>query len=137
MPFQKGNKLSKGRQKGATNHRTRLVTEIAARVSIDPLEVLFKLAAGDWKGLGYDNECFFAEKPDGAVKMGYTISVETRLMAAKEAAQYLYPKKKEEEEPSDEIEVYSLEEKKQMLEQAEVELELLRKELKALPKSNE
>lgn len=137
MAFQKGHKLATGRPKGRKNERTLLVRDIAARVSIDPLEVLFKLAAGDWKGLGYDNECFFHEKPDGVVKMGYTISIETRLVAAKEASQYLYPKKKEEEEKPDEIEVYSLEDKIQMLEEAKKEIARLETEILKDPQSFE
>jgi hypothetical protein len=55
---------------------------------------LLRFTAGDWKGLGYENECYFVEKPDGATKMGYTITPEMRLKAASEACQYLIPKKK-------------------------------------------
>lgn len=129
MGFEKGNRLSKGRPPGSQNKRTLMVKEIAERVAVDPLEVLFKMAAGDWKGLGYDSETYVMENAQGATKIGYTISPEMRLSAAKEATQYLYPKMKEQPEESDEIEVYSIEEKKKLLEQAKKEIEQLEEEI--------
>lgn len=53
------------------------------------------MAKGDWKALGYDAECYFTEKPDGAVKMGYVVTPEMRLHGAKEACRYLYPIRKQ------------------------------------------
>jgi len=83
-----------------------MVQELLAKVNVDPLEVLLKFAAGDWKGLGYESEVYHHEKADGSVRMGYVITPELRLQAAKEASQYLYPKKKEAEEPvQEEIDV--------------------------------
>lgn len=83
-----------GRQKGTKNKNRTAVEEMAARVGVDPFEILCFFAKGDWKSLGYEAECYFAEKPDGAVKMGYVISPEMRVTAAKEASKYLYAQKK-------------------------------------------
>lgn len=130
MPFQKGNKLSRGRGKGTPNKRTLMVNEVMQRVKVDPLEILAMFAAGDWKGLGYGNEMYFVEKPDGAVKMGYVIPPELRLSAAKEAAQYVYPKKKEEIKTEEEpFEVSSIEDRKKLLEEAKKEIKKLEDEI--------
>lgn len=91
-----------GRQKGTKNKSRTAVEETAARLKVNPFEVLCLFAKGDWKALGYEAECYFAEKPDGAVKMGYVISPEMRVTAAKEASKYLYPQKKALEVSTDE-----------------------------------
>lgn len=131
MAFQPGNP---GRPKGARNKRT-LQVEIIAEKFNDPFKLLMMFAEGDWKGLGYDSEVYVMEGPQGATKIGYTISPEMRLAASKEACQYLYPKRKEEpdEEP---FEVHSLEGKKEVLNQALKEIEKLRQEIEAA-ESNE
>lgn len=106
--------------------------EIAEKMAMDPLEVLMMFAAGDWQGLGYDNSVYHMEKPDGSIKMGYVIPPELRMNAAKEAAQYIYAKKKQ-EEPKDDgsIDVTSLEDKQKLLEKAEVELAILKEQISA------
>lgn len=91
MGFQKGNP---GKQKGTTWKKTLLLEEKAQKLKCDPFEILLRFANGDWKGLGYDAECYFIEKPDGQVKAGYTISPEMRLTAAKEAVKYLHAQKR-------------------------------------------
>lgn len=88
----KGKKFG-GRQKGTINKKNQAVEETARRLGIDLFETLCLFAMGDWKRLGYDNECFFAEKPDGVVKMGYVISPEMRLKATEQACKYLYSPK--------------------------------------------
>jgi len=129
MGFGKGNKLA-GSRRGKKNRRTLLIEEIASKYP-DPFEVLLMIAAGDWKGLGYEAECYFSEKPDGAVKMGYVISPELRATAAKEATQYIHPKRKEEVHEEDEpIEVLPLEEKKKLLIQAKKEISSLEEEVR-------
>jgi hypothetical protein len=131
--LQKGHKLSPGRPKGSQNKRTLEIQEIANRVGVNPLEILLKIAAGDWKGLGYVNEVYIKETAEGEQTMGYTITPEMRLNAAKEASQYLYSKKRPEEPVEDEvIEVYSLEQ----IEEAELELQKIKQGLKKLPESN-
>ena len=91
MPFEKGNP---GKPKGIKHKKTVLLEETAARLKCDPFKILCLFANGDWKALGYENECYFSEKPDGAVNMGYVIAPEMRLHAAKEAVKYLYAQKR-------------------------------------------
>lgn len=94
MALPKGHKKVGGRQKGTPNKRTKLVEETAARLGVDPFEVLCLFAMGNWEKLGYEAEMFFMEKPDGAVKAGYVITPEMRLKAAQEACKYLFSQKK-------------------------------------------
>lgn len=82
------------RQKGTKNRKTLEVEEIASKLKCNPFEVLCLFAKGDWKALGYENELYFIEKPDGQVKMGYVVTPEMRLQGAKEAAKYLYSQKR-------------------------------------------
>jgi len=83
-----------GRKKGTPNKSSIPAQELAEKLGINPFEILLRFAAGDWQGLGYENECYFAEKPDGAVKMGYVISPEARAKASAEATKYLMPQRK-------------------------------------------
>ncbi len=131
MPFQKGHKLSPGRPKGRKNDRT-LKMEMLAEKFQDPFELLMLFATGNWKALGYDNECYIMEGPAGATKIGYTISPELRLAAAKEACQYLYPKMKANLEEDEEFEVKSIEDKRALLEEAKKEIKKLEEEIKTL-----
>ena len=132
MPFQKGNKIATGRPKGVKNHRTALVEMMAAKYEVDPFQILLMFAHGDWKGLGYDSETYVMENATGATKIGYTISPEMRLHAAKEATAYLHAKKKEQIEEDNTIEVMSIEEKKKFLIQAKEEIEKLEEEIKSI-----
>lgn len=91
MGFKKGNK---GKPKGAKNKSTQLVEETAARLGLDPFEILCLFAKGDWKALGYDAEMYFVEKAEGAVTGHYVVTSEMRLKAAQEACKYLYSTKK-------------------------------------------
>lgn len=130
MNFTKGNKIGTGRPKGAKNKRTLMIEVIAERFQQDPFEILMKFALGDWKGLGYDNETYVMENAQGATKIGYTISPEMRLSATKECCQYLYPKMKQLEIPEEEeIDVSTPEQKRELLEKAEIELKRLKEEL--------
>lgn len=90
-----------GRPKGAPNKKSAQLDEVAKRLKCDPFEILCRFANGDWKGLGYENECYFSEKPDGSVKMGYVIGPDLRVQAAKEAIKYLHAQKKAVELSSD------------------------------------
>lgn len=125
----KGKKTG-GRQKGSLNKRNLVAMEIAEKMAMDPLEVLMMFAAGDWEGLGYDNSVYHMERPDGSIKMGYVISPELRMNAAKEAAQYIYAKKKQEEPRDDDSrDVTSLEDKQKLLEKAEIEIAILKEQI--------
>jgi hypothetical protein len=90
MPFKKG---QGGRKPGSKNASTLQIEELARKVGVNPLEVLLRMAAGDWQGLGYEAEMYFIEKPDGAVKAGYVISPQMRLDAAGQATRYFYSPK--------------------------------------------
>jgi hypothetical protein len=128
MAFQPGHKFSPGRPKGCKNKRT-LQLEIMAEKFPDPFELLMLFATGDWKALGYDSEVYVMEGANGATKIGYTISPEMRLVATKEAIQYLYPKKKDSSDEEETFEVHSIEDKKKLLEEATKEIEKLKDEI--------
>ena len=68
-----------GRQKGTPNKKTFDAKLIAEQLDCDPFEILVHFAKGDADALGYK---------------GGTIPPDMRLQAAKEASQYLYPKRK-------------------------------------------
>lgn len=72
--------LIPGRKKGAKNRKTVLVESTAARLGVDPFEILCLFAKGDWKKLGYLN-------PDA-------ITPHARLEAASDACKYLYSQKR-------------------------------------------
>lgn len=94
MPFQKGHKKIGGRAKGGLNKKTLLAEDIAAKLNIDPLEVLLLFVKADWKKLGYKSASEICYSPQGIEFEKLTISPEMRLQAAKEAAKYLYSQKK-------------------------------------------
>lgn len=89
------NQKSRGGRKPGTKNKDKFeLDQICRKYKVQPFEGLMKVINNDWAGLGYDNECFHIEKPDGSVKMGYVISPQMRLDAMKEAAKYLYPQKR-------------------------------------------
>jgi len=120
------------RPKGIPNKSTALLEQKAKELGVDPFDILLRFAAGDWQGLGYDNECYVMENAAGATKIGYTITPEMRLKAASEACQYILPKRKAMEVTQADMierEVMDIEQKSKLLERAEKEIELLRKEI--------
>lgn len=84
---------SKGRPKGSKNIKSFDAELLAKKLGVDPLEILLRMAAGDWEGLGYDNECYISEKADGSTKAGYTITPQMRADAAAQACKYFYSTK--------------------------------------------
>lgn len=82
-----------GRPKGSPNKKTEELQDLADRLGCNPFEVLLKFAMNDWKGLGYDTETRELMGPRGPVEIMH-VSPETRMKAAAEAAQYLFPKRK-------------------------------------------
>lgn len=82
-----------GRSKGTPNKRTLELKELAEKLGVDPFEILLLFAKGDYAALGYDE---FEEKMGAA---GIPVSIRTiepelREKAAKDACEYLYPKRK-------------------------------------------
>ena len=77
MPFEKGMEKQGGRRKGSKNKRSLLPMHRAEELGVDPFELLLYFAKGDAEKLGYKS-----------------ISIDLRLIAIKEACQYIYSKKK-------------------------------------------
>lgn len=87
-------KRGPGRPKGSKSKNETAAEYLAAKLNIDPLEVVMKFAAGDWKGLGYETDRYEIETASGNVKQVFVITPNMRLDAAKEASKYLHSQKK-------------------------------------------
>lgn len=105
-----------GRVKGTPNKKTRDLFEIAERLDCNPFEVLLHFAKGDYKALGLDPKASTNENMqdiinnaiEGFVDEGRTekeieeiekaflnpISPELMQKSAKDACEYLFPKRK-------------------------------------------
>lgn len=94
MPFEKGNKLSNGRPKGARNKTVQVVEDLVTKLDVDPLEVLMLFAKGDWKALGYEAASTIAYTSAGIEYEKPTISTDNRIQAATSAVKYIYSQKK-------------------------------------------
>lgn len=88
-----GNPKTGGRKRGSRNKSSLSILEKAQKLNIDPLEILLCFAAGDWKSLGYESEKTIVRSKDVENEQ-YVIEPSTRMRAAAEACQYLYPKLK-------------------------------------------
>lgn len=94
MAFAPGHKKAGGRAKGTRNRDKAQLQALADKLKVDPFKILLLFAKGDWKALKYENECYFSEKADGSVKMGYVITPELRAKCAADACKYLIPQLK-------------------------------------------
>lgn len=92
-----------GRKKGTPNKTTQSLMEKCEKLGCDPFEILLRFAMGDWQGLGYESrqELKYTSE-DGSAVYEDVISPELRQKSAKEASEYLYPKRKAVELSSDE-----------------------------------
>lgn len=81
------------RPKGAKNKRNLEVEEIALRFDMNPFEVLMMIAAGDWKGLGFEEKTHTTFTPQGIEIEEQNISVGERGKAAAACCKYLYSAK--------------------------------------------
>lgn len=81
-----------GRPKGVANKKTSQLMETAKRLNCDPFEVLCHFTNGDYKALGYEEKKLIVTKDTSYEE--YTISPELRQKSAKDASEYLYPKRK-------------------------------------------
>jgi hypothetical protein len=88
----KGQKLG-GRIKGTPNKRTQTLLEIAEKNNCNPFEVLVWFASGDYESLGYLQTKTVTTK-DGSTFEELTISPELRQKSARDACEYLHPKRK-------------------------------------------
>lgn len=101
MAFKKGKEKTGGREKGTPNKDSLNLEERAKERGVDVFNVALDFASGNWKALGYDNECYVMENPSGATKIGYTITPEMRLKAIEFLMKYIYTQKKAVELSSD------------------------------------
>lgn len=90
------NNPNMGRPKGSPNKRTSDLLDIAERLDVNPFEVLLHFAKGDYKALGYDEfqSKVVGKGKDASMVEELTISPELRQKSAKDACEYLYPKRK-------------------------------------------
>jgi len=82
---------SGGRPKGSPNKNRLTLHEMAAKLGIDPFEVILHFAKGDWKALGYAGELIEKHSKD-CTNYEYVIDPSVRAKMAAEAAGYLWPK---------------------------------------------
>jgi hypothetical protein len=96
MAFKKGESRPEnaGRKKGSVNQKTKDARELADKLGVDPLEILFHFASRNWKALGYASEYHTKVLKDGGTLEVERITPEMRLNAAKEAVRYVYPQTK-------------------------------------------
>ncbi len=90
-------KKTGGRKKGAVNLRTKVgakAHDIAARLEIDPFEILLRFAANDWEGLGYTHSVRTIYVSEDCSYEVDIIQANERIAAAKAACEYLLPKRK-------------------------------------------
>lgn len=84
-----------GRKCGVPNKKTKNLMDKCDELGCDPFEILLRFAQGDWKGLGYKTEQIVTHVTEGGMELVEdVISAELRAQCAKEAAQYIYPKRK-------------------------------------------
>ena len=81
-----------GRTKGAPNKDTQTLQEKAKELGCDPFEILIHFAKGDYEKLGY-KEYTYKQFGENVVEE-LTIRPELRQKAARDACEYLYPKRK-------------------------------------------
>lgn len=79
-----------GRKKGTPNKDAPPCAEIAAKLGIEPFEVLLRFAAGDWEGLGYAEERYVTHMDKFGTYVKWTIDPAVRARAAAEATKYLH-----------------------------------------------
>lgn len=96
--FKKGREKTGGRKRGVRNRRTKefqiKLDALAKSLGFHPVEIMLRMAGNDWKGLGYPSREVTKLTASGFEYKEDRISVSERLVAAKEAANYLWPKKK-------------------------------------------
>jgi hypothetical protein len=102
-----------GRKKGQPNKNTLDVMQKCKELGVDPLEIMLRFAAGDWKGLGYKEEKrVVGIGPKGLLIEDYVIDAGLRQKSAKDVSEYLYAKRKavehsgEDGEPLKKVVVY-------------------------------
>lgn len=83
-----------GRKKGTPGKVTQEAQQLAKDLGIDPFKVLLYFTAGDWKALGYTSPTMTMYSAKGEPYEVDILTPNHRLLAAKEAVQYLLPKRR-------------------------------------------
>jgi hypothetical protein len=97
MAFPKGAKrpADAGRKKGTPNKKTQDLMAKCQELDVDPFEILLRFAKGDWDGLGYESSVRVAGvSKDGEPFYEDTIPPDLRAKCAKDACEYIHPKRK-------------------------------------------
>lgn len=81
-------------RKGSPNKDTVDAQMLSKALGIDPFEILLHFAAGNWNRLGYKAATVTVHTSEDSSYEKDVISPELRVGAAKEAANYLLPKRK-------------------------------------------
>lgn len=102
MPKLPGSPKFGGRTKGTPNKKTQALLDRAKELGIDPFEILLYAAGNKWARLGYCSGTLRRKGDDGKTYTVDRIPLELRIIAAKEACQYIYPKRKAIEISTDE-----------------------------------
>lgn len=98
-----------GRKKGTPNKRHPAAKELADKLGIDPFHVLLLFVSGDWQALGYERRTVTHYSASGDSYEIDVIEPSLRLSAAKEATQYLYAKRRQEDsegKPEDQAPIF-------------------------------
>lgn len=83
-----------GRRIGTPNKVTTDLHALADKLHINPFEILLRFAGNDWQGLGYDSATKTILSKSGELIEVDTIDTAERIVAAKAACDYLFPKRK-------------------------------------------
>lgn len=89
-----GHKKGGGRKKGVPNKRSQTLIDRAKELGKDPFDILMYYANADWKALGYTKSTTTKYSMIGTAYEVETITDDQRIHAAKEACQYIHPKRK-------------------------------------------
>ena len=82
------------RTKGTKNKVTKLAQEKAVELGIDPFEILLLIAGERFEALGYNERTELKVTPEGKEYSEYVLPPYMRMQAARDAVQYLLPKRK-------------------------------------------
>lgn len=83
-----------GRPKGSLNARTVDLLEITEKLECNPFETLLLFMKGDHEALGLEKYTVVSVTKDGEPIEKLTIGAELRQKSAKDACEYLFPKRK-------------------------------------------
>lgn len=128
MAAPKGHVKYGGRTRGTPNRKTQNLFDKAHELNVNPFEILLLFAKGDWKSLGYDDGQRLKMVTEGGQHVYEdVITAELRATSAKEACQYLYPKRRAIEVSAD-IDPKLLDEAQELNDLSEEELIAITKE---------